>query len=106
VDIELLHEFNAKTEHRGGMTVLLSLFGYYWLPSSPQGARWLTAAEKDVATARSLRDGSKVVGEEFNLKLAFRQWKHPRMLIWAVISLTYPIPFTTSANFLPQVSLV
>lgn len=88
---------------RGGMTVLLSLFGYYWLPASPQEARWLSPAEKEVATARSLRDGSRVVGEEFDLKLAFRQWKDPKMLVWTIIALTYPIPFTTAANFLPQV---
>lgn len=83
--------------------MLLSLFGYYWLPASPQSARWLTPAEKYVARTRSLQDGSKDVGEDFNLKLAFRQWKDPKMIIWAMIALTYPVPFTTASNFLPQV---
>ncbi|KAJ9197639.1 hypothetical protein DTO166G4_4023 [Paecilomyces variotii] len=87
----------------GGITVLLSLFGYYWLPSSPQNARWFTPAEKEVARTRALRDGSKVVDEKFNFNLAFQQWKDPKMILWSFISLTYPIPFTTSANFLPQI---
>jgi hypothetical protein len=91
---------------RGGITVLLSVFAYYWLPSNPQEARWLTPAEREVARERSLRDGSRVVGEEFDLKLAFRQWKDPKMMIWTVIALTYPIPFTTAANFLPQVGCI
>lgn len=96
---------NSLTEWflRGGITVLLSLFGYYWLPSSPQNARWFTPAEKEVARTRALRDGSKVVDEKFNFNLAFQQWKDPKMILWSFISLTYPIPFTTSANFLPQV---
>ncbi|KAJ9294052.1 hypothetical protein DTO271G3_7180 [Paecilomyces variotii] len=89
----------------GGITVLLSLFGYYWLPSSPQNARWFTPAEKMVARTRALRDGSKVVDEKFNFTLAFQQWKIPKVILWSLISLTYPIPFTTSANFLPQVHL-
>lgn len=92
-----------RNYNRGGITVLLSAFGYYWLPSSPQNARWFTPAEKEVAKARALRDGSKVVDEKFSLKLAFQQWKNPKMILWSLIALTYPIPFTTSANFLPQV---
>ncbi|KAL2008283.1 hypothetical protein VTN00DRAFT_8265 [Thermoascus crustaceus] len=85
------------------MTVLIALVGYYWLPGTPQEARWLTPAEKEVARAHSLRDRSKVVCEDFSIKLAFQQWKDPKMIMWSIIAFTYTNPFTTSANFLPQI---
>jgi len=59
----------------GGMTVIVGLIAYFWLPSAPGHAWFLNENEKAAARARSLRDGSKSVGSEFSLKQSFRTWR-------------------------------
>lgn len=85
------------------MTVILGVVAFWWLPANPQTAWFLTEEEREIATQRSLRDGSGKVGEEFNLKECFNSWKNWRFLVWCVISLTYPVAFATTSNFLPLI---
>jgi hypothetical protein len=59
----------------GGMTVIVGLIAYFWLPSAPERAWFLNANENTAARARSLRDGSKSLGSEFSLKQAFGTWR-------------------------------
>ncbi|KAM0283927.1 hypothetical protein ACHAO9_009453 [Fusarium lateritium] len=87
----------------GAMTVILGVVAFWWLPANPQTAWFLTEEEREIATQRSLRDGSGKVGEEFNLKECFESWKSWRFLVWCVISLTYPVAFSTTSNFLPLI---
>lgn len=87
----------------GGMTVLLGLVAFFWLPATPATAWFLTEDERAIAHARHLRDGSGKVGEVFQLRECFRTWKDPRFAAWCVISLTYPVAFSTTANFLPLI---
>jgi sugar phosphate permease len=87
----------------GGMTVITGVVAYWWLPSSPEKAWFLTPEEKAAARARSLKDGSRTVGSEFSLKQSFKTWRTPRFAIWMIIAFTYPVAFSTTSNFLPQV---
>jgi MFS family permease len=88
----------------GTLTVLIGLVAYWWLPSSPETAWFLNTAERTAAKNRSLRDGSKTIGSHFNLKAAFRTWRGWRFGVWCVICFTYPVAFSITSNFLPQVS--
>jgi MFS family permease len=88
----------------GALTVLIGLVAYWWLPSSPGSAWFLNEDERTAAKSRSLRDGSKTVGSHFSLKAAFKTWRGPRFGVWCVICFTYPVAFSTTSNFLPQVS--
>nr|RBR00763.1 hypothetical protein FVER53263_10998 [Fusarium verticillioides] len=87
----------------GTMTVILGILAFWWLPADPQSAWFLSEEEKHVARQRALRDGSGVIGEEFNLKECFKSWNSWKFAVWCVISLTYPVAFSTTSNFLPLI---
>jgi cyanate permease len=85
------------------MTVVVGLFAFWWLPATPAQCRWLNEAEQAAARARMLRDGSRNVDEKFSFKeamSAFRGWK---MGLYAIISFTYAMGYTTTSTFLPQI---
>ena len=88
----------------GAATVAVAIMAYFWLPARPDSAWFLNDAEKAAARSRSLRDSSKSVNSEFDLKACFAAWKDWKFALWVVISFTYPVAFATTSNFLPQVS--
>ena len=90
----------------GGMTVLVGIVALFWLPRSAETAWFFNDAEKAAASARSLRDSSKKVGTEFSIKAAFQTWKDWKFPIWMIICFTYPVAFSTTSNFLPQVGVL
>lgn len=50
-----------------------------------------------------LRDGSKEVDERFDLKEALSAFKGWKMALYAIISFTYAMGYTTTSTFLPQI---
>lgn len=87
----------------GGMTVALGLVAFFWLPATPSTAWFLNEEERAIAKSRQLRDGSGKVEEEFRLRECFQTWNDPKFTAWCVIALTYPVAFSTTANFLPLI---
>ncbi|KAI0126345.1 major facilitator superfamily domain-containing protein [Xylariales sp. AK1849] len=87
----------------GALTVMVATVGFFWLPASPETAWFLKPEEKEAARLRSLRDASKKVNSEFDLKECFQTWSDWKFPLWCIISFTYPVAFSTCANFLPIV---
>ncbi|KAG4416266.1 hypothetical protein IFR04_010612 [Cadophora malorum] len=87
----------------GGMTVVVGVVALFWLPGSPESAWFLNNDERAAARARSLRDSSQKVNVDFNMRAAFQTWKDWKFPIWVVICFTYPVAFSTTSNFLPQI---
>lgn len=87
----------------GGATVVMGIVAFFWLPATPSSAWFLNDDEKNVARSRQLRDGSAHVEEEFSLKECFRSWNNPMFFVWCVICFTYPVAYSTTANFLPLI---
>ncbi|WYZ38398.1 hypothetical protein EsH8_III_000312 [Colletotrichum jinshuiense] len=87
----------------GALTVIFGIVAFWWLPANPQTAWFLGKAEREVATLRSLRDGTHDVEEKFSLQQSFHTWNDWKFPIWCIISFTYPVAFATTANFLPLV---
>lgn len=87
----------------GGMTVVLGVVAFFWLPATPSTAWFLNEEERAIAKARHLRDGSGQVEEKFTFGDCFRTWKDPQFGVWCIISFTYPVAFSTTANFLPMI---
>lgn len=89
----------------GGMTVVVGIIAFFWLPASPQTAWFLNEDQREVATHRTLRDGSSEVGERLNWKACVESWREWgwKCTLWCVISFTYAVAFATTANFLPIV---
>lgn len=87
----------------GGLTVIVGIIAYFWLPASPATAWFLNDAEKAVALARTLKDSSHHVDTKFNLRKAFAPFKEFKFILWVIISFNYPVAFATVSNFLPQI---
>lgn len=87
----------------GSLTVVLGILGFFWLPASPSTAWFLTDEEKAAAKYRHLRDGSGSVEDQFRLQDCFCNWKDWKFAAWCIISFTYPVAFSTTANFLPLI---
>ncbi|KAK6069433.1 kinesin motor domain-containing protein [Seiridium cupressi] len=87
----------------GAITVVVAFVGFFWLPASSSTAWFLTEPEREVARLRSLRDASRKVDTEFSLRESFQTWTDWKFPIWCIISFTYPVAFSTCANFLPIV---
>jgi len=87
----------------GVMTVVIALIAFWWLPATPQSAWFLNEAEREVAKRRTLRDLSSAGSHEFNIRECFEEWKTWKMFLWCIIAFTYPIAFSTTSNFLPQI---
>ncbi|KAF2792887.1 MFS general substrate transporter [Melanomma pulvis-pyrius CBS 109.77] len=87
----------------GAMTVLVAVIAFFWLPSSPTTAWFLTDAERTAATQRTLRDSSSSSHSNFSIKECFQSWSNWKFIPWCIISFTYPVAFSTTSNFLPQI---
>jgi predicted MFS family arabinose efflux permease len=87
----------------GGMTVIVAVVGFLWLPASAEKCWFLTDEEKTAARHRTLRDLSSTSHSSFSMRESFASWKTWKMIPWVVISLTYPVAFSTTSNFLPQI---
>ena len=84
----------------GAFTFTVGVLSIFWLPSCPQKAWFLTQAEREVASARVLRDSSSALdttGLHLNWRESFqamRGWMYP---IWCIIAFTYVCPTTFTA---------
>ncbi|KAF2026112.1 MFS general substrate transporter [Setomelanomma holmii] len=87
----------------GAMTVIIAAIAFFWLPATPQSAWFLNDAEREVAARRTLRDLSSAGSHDFNIRECFAEWKNWKMILWCIISFTYPVAFSTTSNFLPQI---
>jgi MFS family permease len=87
----------------GAMTVIIAGIAYAWLPATPQSAWFLSEAERVVAKRRTLRDLNSAGSHDFNIRECFEEWKTWKMALWCIIALTYPVAFSTTSNFLPQI---
>lgn len=87
----------------GGATVLISLFGYFWLSSTPATCYWLSPELKEIARLRHLKKTSNKVDTHFSFqecKDSLRCW---HWWVYACIAFTYSLPWTTSSLFLTQI---
>lgn len=83
--------------------MIIALVAYFWLPAQPSSAWFLNAAERQLAERRTLRDLSSASHSNFSMRECFQSWKTWKMVPWVIISFTYPVAFSTTSNFLPQI---
>jgi MFS family permease len=86
----------------GGCTILLAGLAYYRLPTGPSTCPWLTEEERVGAARRMASDGSLVVDEKFDLKVALKALRSWRIIAWACIGFCYGESGSSVGNFLPQ----
>ncbi|ETN45036.1 uncharacterized protein HMPREF1541_09912 [Cyphellophora europaea CBS 101466] len=87
----------------GSLTILFSIFAYWYLPYNAQTARFLTPEEKDIAFYRMQIDSSSVVDQKFNLKDAAIILKHPTTWIILGIEMCLGVPLQSVSLYLPPI---
>lgn len=87
----------------GSFTLCFSAFAFFYLPQSPQTARFLNEEEKKLAFHRIQVDSSAVVNEEFNLRHALKILKRPTTYAFLAITICLGVPWQGVSLFLPQI---
>ncbi|KAF2148162.1 MFS general substrate transporter [Myriangium duriaei CBS 260.36] len=87
----------------GAMTVLVAVVMYFWLPTNPDSAWFLSPEERIAARQRLLQDASSRTNTRLDLRRAFSTFKERRFVVWVILCFTYPVAFATTSNFLPQI---
>lgn len=87
----------------GTLTVILSIFVYFYLPKSAAEAKFLNEEEKALAYHRIQVDSSSIVNEEFNLRESLKVFKRPSTYGFLLIEIALGVPLQSVALFLPQI---
>ncbi|PYH88227.1 MFS transporter [Aspergillus ellipticus CBS 707.79] len=87
----------------GSLTVLFSIFAFWYLPRSAETASFLSADEKALAHHRIQVDSSAVVNEAFNLRDACKIFAHPTTYVFLAIEICLGVPLQGVSLFMPQI---
>lgn len=87
----------------GGVTVLLAVFAYWYLPRSAAEAKFLSEGEKALAFHRIQVDSSTVVNEPFRFRDAIRIFCHPSTYVFLCLEICTGVPIQAVNLFLPQI---
>ncbi|KAI1638715.1 major facilitator superfamily domain-containing protein [Biscogniauxia mediterranea] len=87
----------------GAVTVLFSIFAYWYLPRSAAEAKFLNEEEKALAYHRMHVDSSSIVNEEFNLKDSLKIFTRPSTYGFLLIEICLGVPLQGVSLFLPQI---
>lgn len=87
----------------GGVTVLLSIFAFWYLPLSAAEATFLSEEEKALAFHRIQVDSSTVVNEPFSFREAIRIFTHPSTYVFLCLEICTGVPIQAVSLFLPQI---
>jgi len=87
----------------GGVTVLLAIFAYWYLPRSAAAAKFLSEEGKALAFHRIQVDSSTVVNEPFRFRDAIRIFLHPSTYVFLCLEICTGVPIQAVNLFLPQI---
>lgn len=98
-----LHEWRYLFIIEGALSVIFSVFAYWYLPLSASQAKFLNEEEKNLAFHRMQVDSSSVVSEEFNLRDSLGIFRHPTTYCFLLIEVCLGVPIQSVALFMPQI---
>lgn len=87
----------------GGLTMIVAVCAYLFLPRNIQLARFLTSEEKEYAQYRVTTDSSAAGGETFEFKDAIKVFKNPVTLAWLFEEICIGVPLNSINNWFPQI---
>lgn len=87
----------------GSLSVLFSIFAFWYLPRDAASARFLKDDEKSLAYHRMAVDSSSIVSEEFNLRDSLQIFKYPTTYGFLLIEICLGVPIQSVALFMPQI---
>ena len=87
----------------GALTLLFSIFAFFYLPRSAATARFLNESDKKLAYHRIQVDSSSIVDEKFNLKDSLKIFKQPTAYAFLAVEICLGVPLQSVSLFLPQI---
>ncbi|EPS31122.1 hypothetical protein PDE_06077 [Penicillium oxalicum 114-2] len=87
----------------GSVTVIFSVFAFFYLPKSAAEAHFLSEEEKALAFHRIQVDSSAVVNEKFRFREAVAIFKHPTTYVFLCIDMCLGVPLQGVSLFMPQI---
>lgn len=87
----------------GGVTVVLAVFAFFYLPHSAAEASFLSNDEKALAFHRMQVDSSTVVNEPFQFREALRIFREPSTYVFLSLEICTGVPIQAVSLFLPQI---
>lgn len=87
----------------GSLTVLFSIFAFWYLPGSAATAKFLNEEEKKLAHHRIQVDSSSVVNEKFDIKESLKIFRQPSTYAFLAIEICLGVPLQSVSLFLPQI---
>ncbi|KAI1622000.1 allantoate permease [Exophiala viscosa] len=87
----------------GCVTLLVALFAYWHLPTTPANFRYFTEAEKRVGFVRMSLDGTSEVNSKFTWSKAVAPFKQWRLWLFCALSICYGAATGSTGTFLPQI---
>lgn len=87
----------------GSLTVLFSVFVFFYLPKNAAEAKFLNEEEKALAYHRIQTDSSSTVNEKFSLKDSLKIFLQPVTYAFLLIEICLGVPLQSVSLFLPQI---
>lgn len=87
----------------GVLTIIFAVFVWFYLPLDVQTARFLSAADKELAHHRIQVDSSAVVNQGFDLRDSLKVFLQPVTWVFLAIEVCLGVPLQAVALFLPQI---
>ncbi|ERS96169.1 hypothetical protein HMPREF1624_07705 [Sporothrix schenckii ATCC 58251] len=87
----------------GCVTIVFSVFTYFYLPLNPASAHFLSEAERTLSEYRIRVDSSAVVNQTFVLRDALQIFRQPVTYAFLAIEICLGVPLQSVALFLPQI---
>ncbi|KAF9690641.1 hypothetical protein EKO04_011517 [Ascochyta lentis] len=113
IDSTALHKWQYLFIIEGGLTILLGIAAWFWLPQCPESAWFLSAEDRQFATERILQDNASSMGQNYGYdarKRADLSWRGVKetMIDWKlwyciVFNICASVPSQAFSVFLPLV---
>lgn len=98
-----LHGWQYLFLIEGAATNVAAMFAWWYLPRSPQQAKFFNDDEKALAFHRIQTDSTAVVGENISVREACKVFAHPVTIGWLIISICVGVPINSINNWFPQI---
>lgn len=98
-----LHSWRYLFLIEGSLTILFSLFAFFYLPKNAAEAHFLNAEQKKLAYHRIQVDSSSIVNEKFNFKDSMKIFLQPTTYAFLAIEMCLGVPLQSVSLFLPQI---
>ncbi|KAF9167637.1 hypothetical protein DFQ26_003793 [Actinomortierella ambigua] len=87
----------------GGVTVLVAIIAFFWLPNLPETSSFLTDREKSLLVERLRQDAGPAIQTHFSWKQLRRVYMDPKTYLYSFVILLHAPAFASLGLFVPSI---